>query len=201
MYAFIEGKLVEKTPTYAVINANGVGYFINISLNTFSQIKNLDTCKLLTYLIVREDAMLLFGFAGDDERKLFSELISVSGVGANTARIILSSLTLSELINAITTDNASVLQSVKGIGAKTAQRIIIDLKDKLAKEVFSFDNLTILHNTSKDEALSGLLMLGFNKRLAEKALDKIISSSDINQVGEGSSLSVESLIKEALKVL
>jgi len=201
MYSFIEGNLVEKTPAYVVIGTGGVGYFINISLNTFSSIKESSSCRLYTHLIVREDAMQLYGFADVEERHIFRELISVSGVGANTARIILSSLSSAEIYEAITSNNAAVLQSVKGIGSKSAQRIIVDLKDKLVKPDFSGEILGISHNTNKEEALSGLTMLGFNKRLAEKTIDKILSSPEFKNEGGDSDLSVEELIKRALKLL
>ena len=200
MYAFIEGALVTKSPTFAVINAGGVGYFINISLNTYAKIKENHSCRLFTHLIVREDDMLLYGFSDENERQLFRELISVSGVGANTARVILSSLSPADIYDAIISNNVAVLQSVKGIGMKTAQRIIVDLKDRLAKSDFSRENLGFSHNTSKDEALSGLIMLGFNKRLADKTIDKILNSPE-NKDGPGSDLSVEEIIKQALKFL
>jgi len=193
MYAFISGKLVEITPTYVIVDNQGVGYFINITVNTYSQIKNLKEAKLYTHLVVREDAHILYGFAKENERLLFLMLITVSGVGANTARLILSSLTTEETFQAITTGNASVLQSVKGIGAKTAQRIVIDLKDKLMKQDIQLEKIASNHNTLMDEALSGLLILGFNKAIAEKAMRKVLKQTDIN--------SVEELIKEALKVL
>ena len=144
--------------------------------------------------------MQLYGFSGEQERRLFRHLISVSGVGANTARIILSSLTSDELIEAISSNNVAVLQSIKGIGAKSAQRIIVDLNDKVVKGSGSGEILGISHNTNKEEALSGLIMLGFNKRLAEKTIDKVLNSPEIGS-GTGSGLSVEELIKQALKFL
>ena len=193
MYAFISGKLAEITPTYVIIDNQGVGYFINITVNTYSQIKNLKETKLFTHLVVREDAHILYGFAKENERLLFLMLITVSGVGANTARLILSSLTTEEAFQAITTGNASVLQSVKGIGAKTAQRIVIDLKDKLMKQDIQLEKIASNHNTLMDEALSGLLILGFNKSIAEKAMRKVLKQTNID--------SVELLIKEALKIL
>jgi Holliday junction DNA helicase RuvA len=193
MYAFISGKLTEITPTYAIVDNQGIGYFINITVNTYSQIKNLKEVKLFTHLVVREDAHILFGFAKENERLLFLMLITVSGVGANTARLILSSLTTEETYQAITTGNVGVLQSVKGIGGKTAQRIVIDLKDKLIKQDIQLEKIATTHNTLKDEALSGLLILGFNKNMAEKAMSKVLKQTEIN--------SVEQLIKEALKIL
>ena len=139
MFEYFTGKLVEKTPAYVVLEAHGIGYFLNITLNTYTEIKDLDEAKLLAHYVVREDAQVLYGFATETERTLFRALITVSGVGATTARLVLSSLTAAEAYDAITNGNASLLQSVKGIGGKTAQRIIVDLKDKLVKENFSYE--------------------------------------------------------------
>jgi holliday junction DNA helicase RuvA len=194
MYEFIHGKLVEKNPAYAVVEANGIGYLLNISIHTYSLLKEDEHCTLYTHLVVREDDMLLYGFAETGERELFRQLISVSGVGVNTARIILSSLSPNEVMAAISGGDAMILQRIKGIGAKTAQRIIIDLKDKVSKELFPYEKSGFLHNTKREEALSGLIILGFQKMLADKALNKIIES-------EGTGLTVEQLIKHALKVL
>jgi holliday junction DNA helicase RuvA len=194
MYEFIKGRLTEKTPTYAVIEANGVGYLLHISLHTYSLLKEEEHCTLLTHLVVREDAMILFGFAEPDERELFRQLIGVSGIGPNTARMILSSVPPAEIIQAIVTGNAPLLQSVKGIGSKTAQRLIVELKDKLSKDLTPYEKMTGGHNTKKDEALSGLIILGFSKMVAEKALTKVIEK-------EGSALPVEQLIRHALKIL
>ncbi len=193
MYAFIRGKLAEVTPTYVIIDNQGVGYFINITVNTYSQIKELKEVKLFTHLVVREDAHILYGFAKENERQLFLLLITVSGVGANTARLILSSLSTEETYTAITQGNTMVLQGVKGIGGKTAQRIIIDLRDKLIKQDIKLEKIPAGHNTLTDEALSGLLILGFNKTIAEKAVVKVMKQTGID--------SVELLIKEALKIL
>jgi len=193
MYAFIRGKLAEITPTYVIIENQGIGYFINITVNTYSQIKDLKEVTLFTHLVVREDAHILFGFAKENERQLFLLLISVSGVGANTARLILSSLSTEETYTAITQGNTMVLQGVKGIGGKTAQRIIIDLRDKLIKQDIKLEKIPSSHNTLIDEALSGLLILGFNKTMAEKAVNKVLKQTEID--------SVELLIKEALKIL
>jgi Holliday junction DNA helicase RuvA len=193
MYEFISGKLTEKNPAYVVVETNGIGFLINISLNTYTQVKDMDSAKLFIHFVVREDAQILYGFAENQERELFRYLLTVSGVGASTARLILSSLTTEELYSAITTDNSSLLQSVKGIGGKTAQRIVIDLKDKLNKAEFGFEKVDITHNTLREEALSGLLILGFNKTIASKAVDKLLKT--------GSAGSVEDLIKEALKIL
>ncbi|MEI6822253.1 MAG: Holliday junction branch migration protein RuvA [Bacteroidota bacterium] len=194
MYAYFEGNLIEKTPTYAVIDCGGVGYMINISLYTFSKIKDETKCRLYTHLSIKEDAHTLYGFFTDNERILFRHLISVSGVGTNTARMMLSSLSPDEIIQAILLGNVGVLQSIKGIGGKTAQRVILDLKDKMGKISFDKEIFSSSHNTKKDEALSALVMLGFNKVMAEKTLDKIIRSEDVNAT-------VEQLIKSALKVL
>ena len=194
MYEYIQGRLVEKNPAYAVVEAGGIGYLLNISLHTYSLLKEDEDCTLYTHLVVREDDMLLYGFADTGERELFRQLISVSGVGVNTARLILSSLTPHEVMAAIAGGDAVILQRIKGIGTKTAQRIIIDLKDKVPKELIPYEKSGIMHNTRKEEALSGLIILGFPKVLSEKALNKIIES-------EGTDLTVEQLIKHALKVL
>ena len=193
MYEFITGKLVEKNPAFVVLENNGIGYLLNISLNTFTKIKDAEQAKLYIHFHVREDAQVFYGFADDAERELFRHLLTVSGVGAGTARLILSSLTSEEVYEAITQGNAGILQSVKGIGGKTAQRIVIDLRDKLTKAGIELEKVDLSHNTIKDEALSGLLILGFNKSVAEKALNRVIK--------QGSANSVEELIKEALKVL
>ncbi|MFK5857099.1 MAG: Holliday junction branch migration protein RuvA [Bacteroidota bacterium] len=193
MYDYLKGKLVEKNPTYIVIDVNGVGYLVNISLTTYSKIKEKEDLKIFTYFVVREDAQILFGFAEKNERLLFTYLISVSGVGANTARLILSSLTTEEAFDAIVQSKTNVLQGVKGIGGKTAQRIIIDLKDKLIKSGIELEKISETHNTMREEALSGLLILGFNKPSAEKVIDKALKDEKI--------VNVEGLIKEALKML
>ena len=193
MYEYFSGRLVEKNPAYVIIDNQGIGYLVNISLNTFEKIKDSESVKLYVHFVVREDAQILYGFADEAERFLFRALISVSGVGANTARLVLSSLTTSEAYNAISTGDTATLQSVKGIGAKTAQRIVVDLKDNLVKQEFFPDKVGTSHNTMKNEALSGLLILGFNKTTASKVLDKVLKQSDFG--------SVEALIKEALKNL
>ena len=194
MYAYFKGKLVEKSPADAVIECNGVAYHLNISLQTFSEIKEQENCKLYAHLVVREDAQILYGFSNIGERVVFRQLITVSGVGANTARMILSSMTKDEVFNAILSNNVAALQAVKGIGGKTAQRIILDLKDKIAKDGQSSEILSESHNTNKDEALSALVMLGFARSAAEKALNKVIKS-------EGLSLKVEDFVRFALKNL
>jgi Holliday junction DNA helicase RuvA len=193
MYAFIKGKVVEKNPAYVVLEANGIGYQLNISLNTFTAIGSQESVKLFTHLAVREDAHVLYGFSDINERALFLLLITVSGVGANTARMILSSLSTDEAIEAIALGKTHILQAVKGIGGKTAQRIVVDLKDKVMKADFATEKVSSPYNTLKEEALSGLLILGFNKNAAEKALDKLLNTHQ--------EPSVELLIKEALKIL
>jgi Holliday junction DNA helicase RuvA len=194
MYEYIEGQLVERNPGYAVLEVQGIAYLLSISVHTYSKLREEGKHRLYTHLVVREDALSLFGFADQEERELFRQLISVSGVGVNTARIILSSLSPAEVGQAIAEGDAPLLQRIKGIGAKTAQRIIIDLKDKVTRELVPQEKLGFLHNTKKEEALSGLIILGFPKMVADKALSKIIEK-------EGSGLTVEELIKKALKIL
>ena len=193
MYAYITGKVAEKSPTYVVLDNQGIGYYINITLNTFTAIGEKEDVRLFTHEQILEDAHNLFGFFTAKERDLFELLISVSGVGCNTARLILSSLTVSELSNAIASDDVKTIQAVKGIGAKTAQRIVIDLKDKLKKNDFPTEIFNVADNTIKTEALSALTILGFGKAAVDKALDRLLK-----QMPEAN---VETLIKEALKVL
>lgn len=193
MIAHIQGRLVEKTPTDVVIECSGVGYHINISLHTYSQIPDSENLKLFTFLQVREDAHTLYGFVEKQERELFKLLLSVSGVGANTARTMLSSLQPTQIIQAIASNDVATIQGVKGIGTKTAQRVILDLKDKVLK-VYDLDDVSLIpNNTNKDEALSALEVLGFNRKTAEKVIDKIVK--DVPNA------SVEQLIKQALKNL
>ncbi len=195
MYNHFNGKITDIFPTHVVIDCQGVGYLINISLNTYSKIREFDSqnLKLLVHLIVREDVMILYGFFDETERTLFRQLISVSGVGPNTARMILSSMKPSDIFDAIVSKNASILQSIKGIGAKSAQRIIVELQDKLSKEFATDEFFVSQHNTNKQEALSALIVLGFSKMQVEKILDKIISSDP--------NLTSEDMIRHALKVL
>jgi len=200
MYAFIEGKVMETSPAHVVLECQGIGYFLNISLQTYSSIKDATECRLYTHLVVREDALLLFGFFDQEERRLFRELITVSGIGANTARLILSSLTTAELTDAIVSNHITLLQSIKGIGSKTAQRIVVDLKDKLSRVETGKEIMDFAYNTNKDAALSGLTMLGFNKKLADKTLDKILNDPRLN-LGKPKTMSVEELIRQALKLL
>jgi len=196
MITYIKGTLVEKKPAYVVIETSGgVAYFIHISLATFSQLKETENVKLLTHYAIKEDAHQLYGFFTDEERGLFRLLISVNGIGVNTARLILSSLNPDELVNAIATENVRVIQSVKGIGLKTAQRMIIDLKDKIGKSAEqNIEKITISYNNNRTEALSALMSLGFAKNSADSALEKITRA-------EGTNLSIEELIKKALKIL
>ena len=194
MYAYIDGKLTFKNPAYVVIEAGGIGFHINISLNTYSNLPATERCKLYTWLHVKEDGHTLYGFADEGERRLFLHLISVSGIGPNTGRMILSSITPTEIQAAIVNADYPLIQRIKGLGAKTAQRLVLELQDKLKKE--GVDSLISMpqHNTVKDEALSALVMLGFTKQTAEKTIDQIL------KVTEGT-LSVEQLIKQALKNL
>lgn len=194
MIEFISGKLVEKTPTYTVIETNGMGYVMNISLATYAAIESKAEAKLFTHLAIREDAHVLFGFAEQSERALFRQLISVSGIGPSTARMILSSLSAEELHQAIVDKNISLLKSVKGVGPKSAERIVIDLKDKLEKEGYKSTSVSGSNNSFKSEALSALVMLGFANPVANKAIEGALKiDSSIN--------SVEKLIKAALKQL
>lgn len=194
MFAYIDGKLTFKCPTYVVVEAGGVGYHINISLNTYSALANTERCKIYTWLHVKEDAHTLYGFADEGERRLFLHLISVSGIGPTTCRMMLSSITPVEIQNAIIKADVGLIQQIKGIGAKSAQRIVLELQDKLKKE--GPDSLISmpLHNTTRDEALSALIMLGFGKQVAEKAIDNAIKNA-------GHDLTVEQMIKVALKNL
>ena len=191
--SLIKGLLVEATPAYAVIECGGVGYYINISVNTYSQIVALQQVSLYIHQIVREDALLLYGFFNKEERTVFRQLISVSGIGANTASVMLSSMTVKEIAGAILTENVNAIKSVKGIGLKTAQRVIIELKDKIAvtgsAEEMNFGASVAI----KEEALAALVMLGFVKAQANKVLDKIMAGGGVT--------SVEELIKQALKQL
>ena len=193
MITHIKGKLIEKNPTYLIVECNGVGYWLNISLNTSAQITDNESVFLYTHLLVKEDSHTLFGFKTKTEREIFRLLISVSGVGPSIARTMLSSMTTEEIQQAIGTGNVSIIQSVKGIGAKTAQRVIIDLKDKILKSYTIDEDSLNQNNTTKDEALSALEVLGFTNKQSEKVLDKILM--------EDTSVSVEILIKKALKNL
>ncbi len=193
MITQIQGKLVEKNPTYVVIDCNGVGYEVHISMHTFSLIPESDFLKLYTHLQIKEDAHTLFGFIEKSERAIFKLLISVSGIGSSIARTMLSSLTPKEVQQAIAVGDVATIQSVKGIGAKTAQRVILDLKDKVLK-IYGIDDVSEdLGNTSKEEALSALEVLGFARKQVEKVCDNILKSTP--------NADVETIIKLALKNL
>ncbi len=193
MITHLKGRLVEKNPTDVVIDCNGIGYLVHISLHTYSQIPDQENISLYTYLQVKEDAHNLFGFSSKMERELFRLLLSVSGVGASTARTMLSSLSPDQIKEAIANADVALIQSVKGIGAKTAQRIILDLKDKVIK-VYGIEEVSAQKgNTNQDEALSALEVLGFNKKQAEKVVQRIVSQDP--------NAPVEEIIKEALKNL
>ncbi|MGE5355361.1 MAG: Holliday junction branch migration protein RuvA [Deltaproteobacteria bacterium] len=196
MYAYIKGKIAFKTPTFVYLDNNGIGYHINISLYTYSKIERLDEVKLFTYLLVREDIMSLYGFYDENEKQLFEKLISVSGIGATTAQIILSSMSPGEIINAIANENEMVFKNVKGIGIKTAKRIILDLRDKVGK-ISAFEGsvqIPVTGSDFKNEALAALLALGINRTKAESVIISTLKSDQsIN--------SVETLVKTALKQL
>ncbi len=195
MYAYLQGKLAFKDPTYVIIDIGGVGYEVKISLNTFGQIKDQEAVKLYTHFHVKEDAQTLFGFAEESEKKLFLHLVSISGVGPSTGLMVLSSLSPKEVEHAIVSEDVKTIQGVKGIGAKTAQRIILELKDKLGKETVT-GNLTDLiktpHSSIRNEALAALVTLGINKAAAQKSIDRIFKQM-------GSDLSLEEVIRLALK--
>ena len=193
MITHIQGKLVEKNPTDIVIDCNGVGYMLNISLHTYSQIPNQEHLKLYTHLHIKEDSHTLYGFSWLGERQIFRLLISVSGIGTSTARTMLSSLTPKQVREAIALEDIALIQSVKGIGLKTAQRVVIELKDKVLKAYDIDEGITFQNNTNKDEALSALEVLGFTKKQSERVIDKIVSNDQ--------EASVEAIIKEALKKL
>jgi Holliday junction DNA helicase RuvA len=192
MINHLSGKLVEKNPTYIIVECAGVGYYVNISLNTFSRIPEAEHIKIFTHLQITEDAHTLYGFDDEDERRLFRMLITVSGIGCNTARMMLSSMNVTEIEVCIINEEAKKLQAIKGIGEKTAQRVILELKSKLKKESGSH-LVQVSHLRVKDEAMAALMTLGFNKFAIEKTLDNILKNSP--------SAKVEDLIKNALKAL
>lgn len=193
MISHIQGKLVEKSPTDVVIDCNGVGYHINISLHTYSLLPNTDFVKLFTHLIIKEDSHSLYGFVEKSEKEIFKMLLTVSGIGAGIARTMLSSIEPKQIINALASGNVGTIQSIKGIGAKTAQRAILDLKDKVLK-IYDLDEVSMSQsNTNRDEALSALEVLGFVRKSSEKIVDKIIT--------ENPDATVETIIKQALKNL
>jgi len=192
MITHIDGVLEEKNPAYAVIDVNGVGYFLHITLTTFSSLPDKGRVRLFTHLSIREDAHTLFGFGTRKEREMYRLLVSVSGVGPSTARMILSSLTAGEAANAILSDDVDTFKQVKGIGAKSAQRIIVDLKDKVEKTGIEIETVTTKHGTIKVEALSALVVLGIDKKKASTSIDKILAKADTD-------ITVEDLIKTVLK--
>jgi Holliday junction DNA helicase RuvA len=195
MISFLKGRLVQKDPTHIVIDVNGVGYHVNISLQTYSGIKDQENAMIFTHLAIREDAHVLYGFSSEAERKLFQQLISVNGVGPGTAIVMLSYLSSEELKAAIVQEDATTLQRIKGIGGKTALRVIIELKDKLRKDLAEDSVSTIpgiKHNTLRSEALSALITLGITKSAAEKSVDTVLKKS-------GNNLTLEDLVKQALK--
>lgn len=193
MFDYIKGTIVQLTPTYIVVENNGVGYHANISLNTFSKLKEGEHVQVFIHQVIKEDANDFYGFADTRERDVFRHLITVSGVGANTGRMILSSLSPDEVVTAITTGDVKMLKAVKGIGEKSAQRMIIELKDKLGKTSELTELFSKKDNTAKQEALSALVMLGFAKAAAEKVLDKILAESPTQ--------TVEQLVKISLRGL
>ena len=193
MITHLRGKLVEKNPTYAIVECNGVGYFLNISLNTYSKIPDSEAVKLYTHLAIREDAHTLYGFYDQTEREIFRLLTSVSGVGPSIARTMLSSMDTEQIQQAIASEDVALIQSVKGIGAKTAQRVIVDLKDKILKTYNLSEDSVKTDNTLKEEALSALEVLGFTRRQVEKLVQGILQESP--------SISLEEIIKQALKNL
>jgi holliday junction DNA helicase RuvA len=191
MITHLRGRLIEKNPTHIVVECAGVGYEVKISLHTFSSLGSDENVFIHTQQIIREDAHLLYGFHAAEERQMFNHLISVSGIGPNTGMLMLSALTPEEIAQAIQTEDVHTIKSIKGIGAKTAERVIIDLRDKVAKMEFSANNIFVTNNTTRFEALTALVALGFDKKLAERALDKVATGDE----------PVELLIREALKIL
>ncbi len=193
MINFLKGRLVEKSPTQIVVECNGVGYEVNISLYTYGNLPPDETISIYTYLQVREDAQILYGFMSKSEKEVFVKLLSVSGIGASTARMMFSSLSPQEVVDAIASGDVETIKSVKGIGLKTAQRVIVDLKDKITKVEHSGEVLPLQNNTNKTEALSALVTLGYTKKQAEKSVRKILKTNP--------EASIEDIIKTALKNL
>lgn len=193
MIDYITGTVTELNPACVVVECNGIGYSINISLNTYAELDKAATCRILIHESIREDAHILFGFVSADERDLFRQLISVSGVGAGTARIMLSSVKPADLREAIMSGDVGILKGVKGIGLKTAQRIIVDLKDKIGKRAVSGEIIAFSDNTAREEALSALVMLGFARNSATKVIDNLLR--------ENKTLQVEEIVRRALKLL
>ena len=192
MIGYLKGKLAFKDPTFVIIDVNGVGYEVKISLYTFSKIKNQESCMLHTHLHVKEDSQTLFGFSEVDEKSIFLQLIGISGVGPNTALMINSSLTVDEIKSAIVNEQVNVIQKVKGIGSKTAHRIILELKDKIKRAGYEDNASVVVSSSKRNEALSALITLGINRAMAEKGVDKILNN-------HGDDISLEDLIKQVLK--
>lgn len=194
MIAFLKGKLVHKDPTFVILDVNGVGYHVHISLQTFGEIKEQENILLYTHLSIREDAHVLFGFSKETEKRMFQLLVSVNGVGPGTAIVMLSYMSIDELRSAIIHDDAAALQRIKGIGGKTAQRVIIELKDKLKKDSYEeISSITgVRNNTLRNEALSALTTLGIARNVAEKSVDAVLKKS-------GNTITLEDLVKQALK--
>lgn len=196
MYEYLSGKFTLITPSFMVVDCNGVGYKVEISLSSYSKLKDMMEGKIFIHYVVREDTQMLYGFIDEKERELFRLLIGVNGIGPNTARMMLSSLGSDEIVNAIVSEDLRTINSIKGIGNKTAQRLIVELKDKLKKWEYSSENTNIdiqKNNKNREEALLALQTLGFNKIIVEKTLDKILKEDKL--------ISVENLIKQALKRL
>jgi len=193
MYEYLKGKAEELNPSYVIVNVSDIGFFVNISVNTYSKLSVNTVYKLYIHQVIREDTNILFGFFDKEEREVFRLLISVSGIGPNTARMMLSSISTEEVRKSILEGDVNTLKSIKGIGLKTAQRVIVDLKDKIGKIAVGEEFSLFESNTVRDEALSGLVMLGFNKKSAEIAIEKILKSDK--------NLTVEDLIKKTLKII
>lgn len=195
MIAFLKGEFVRKTPSYVHIDVNGVGYEVQISLNTYSKIQDLQEGTLQTHLIIREDAHLLFGFSDGAEKEMFLQLIAITGIGANTARVMLSYMKPDELSRAIIQGNSKVLENIKGIGKKTAERIVVELRDKLAKQPLdtAVNISSWKGNTLQSDALNALIALGINRQAADQAIQKVLEQDP--------GIGVELLIKKALQIL
>lgn len=197
MIEYIKGKIVEQSPAHVIIETNGLAYFLNVSLSSSSELKKEQECKLYIHEVIREDAHSLYAFTTKKEREIFRLLISVNGVGPNTARLILSSMTYEKLVTAVSTNDIVSIKSVKGIGLKTAQRIVIDLKDKISESSgVEGEFLSIQNNTLEKDSLSALTMLGFSKSAVQKVVSKIINENKDNQ-----SVTVEDIVKQALNYL
>ena len=194
MIAFVKGLFIQKTPAAVIVDVNGVGYEVQVSLNTYSSIQDLSSGLLHTYLHIREDAQVLYGFADLKEKDLFIQLIAVNGIGAGTARVMLSSMKPDEISRAIVQGNVKLLESIKGIGRKTAERVVLELRDKLSKTVNELNIASLVNNTLEQDALNALLALGIGRQAAEQAVKKVLSSAPAGE-------KIEDIIKKALKTL